>query len=54
MFVDTADVMSGGTSYQEILIIVFGVVDIEWSLGGRLDRTSVALVYLRVKMIKIR
>ena len=53
MFVETADDMSVRTSYQEILII-FGVVDIEWSLGGRLDRASIAFVYLHVKIIKIR
>ena len=48
MFVDTANVPSVRASYQGILAR-FGVVDIEWSPGERLDDTSVAFVYPHVK-----
>jgi len=53
MFVDTANVPSVRTSYRQILDR-FGVMDVEWSLGGRLDRASDAFVYLWVKVIENR
>ena len=39
VFIDTANVSSVKSSHRGILVR-FGVMDIEWSLGGRLDRTS--------------
>jgi len=53
MFVDTTNVPSVRTSYREMLNR-FGVMDVEWSLGGRLDRASDTFVYPRVKVIENR
>ena len=53
MFVDTVNVPSVKTSYRQMLDR-FGVMDVEWSLGGRLDRASDAFVYPRVKVIQNR
>ena len=51
MFIDTANVSLVRTSYKEMLN-KFGVMEVEWCLGGSLDRASPAFVYPRVNVIE--